>query len=391
MYAQVSFSVRDDATNSILLRVGKFQKSSKLLTVICEQPVTSKQVRRIKSTTTEYLNIKGFWGVDCTKSQKIQQIILNLRPVNCPVLEIFIIRSITEITNSNESDTKTLNLQKNIFFLLFIECSKSEYTLSVNNNSSLQSADFYCYASILESITISLREFKSKKLNPPSAETHHKSIPLICRLNSIGNSDLKLASTFFTRVTSDVRRKNSGVIVPKRECEFSKLDDAALVSQQCIKKLRFDPGDFLSTIQNPKFTSLKLNSLEASMVVKEYNNYDVAWISQKCVEKQESIIEEIQINDCSQWSDWIYEDREDNKSKAPALLLKRFRFLPLNLHALLPLPESKLISRANLDDDLSASNSDFKLRRQDLEVRPCARRRFEFRLKLDSLKSMKVI
>lgn len=459
----------------------------------------SGQIRSIKIRVSAKVKITGFWGLDCTKSRKIQQILLNLRPVCCSELERVVIRTVTSIYRS-QIEKDGISSDK-IFFLLYIKSLDSEYNFFVKNGRF--TVEFDHLDKIVDSIErIAFRVTQSK--HSKRSRVLNQSLVPSPFFRSIGRSlKLKQNRTLLTNRTSHsfenrtIFRKtesrtpaamkqgtgqNENVNSNKEDVQRQtpmdcyNVSDELPIDRKCTEKSienwRCDTGkpisqggsvDAISPVkesENENSTATRMShnfegahsstgevSLEKrnpnetltknicnrddpdgsrfedksteklqdsgnhrrisqrinhSLTVKEYqyDNHGVLWISQKCVEKLSNSVEEMYtLNDCSQWSDWIYEPESANCNEVPQsgqarpVIFQRFRFLPVHLHALLRYGNAKMIDKISPEMNgvtTDRHNRNSKYRRQDLEVRPCIRRSFEVRLSPEALQSMKV-
>lgn len=223
-------------------------------------------------------------------------------------------------------------------------------------------------------------------------------VPRTSRLNQQANSiDGKMTTTVLKSRELDESSRNQNC--NRLENSDSLSVDKDVENQSISHQESKDPNAL-----NTRSKSRRLNFRALS---KNYNNHDISWISQRCAEKSQRSVRASQvqlgkspdntqakysIENLSPWSDWSYHSKGKNPKTTlnEPIIYQRFRFLPVHLHALLPHGRVKLTERDPVESFEAPLNFHLNLRRQDHQVRACTKRNFEFILKSESLRSMKV-
>ncbi|XP_043275192.1 DNA mismatch repair protein PMS1-like [Venturia canescens] len=478
---QVSFSVREDKSQSIILRIGKNQKRRKLLSILCERSLTNGQVKRVKATISRRINIEIYWGVECT-SKKIHQIFLNLRAVNCPALQERLIKIVASTWPGKFDNVRT----EKIFFLLYIYSPETEYELTSKRDESV--VKFHEMPTMVRAVEhfFAERELAEKDWShgAPSSSLSLRPIGRISRLGKKRSFFTSLPRKYFpykrngrkihlnkflwkecvskfikeqnfevTQIVSERKNANKVGVFDSRTSHASPESNVSekmesRTSQLSLAKTKIKLKESTPTFdvfngENISFTpnhnsenfrtkysekekpenqlvrrqeseclpisQNKNRPLNFTVLNKSYENHDISWISQRCAEKSQKIsktsqtevektpdmtLADLDIDDLSTWSNWTYHSlrKAEGSTSGKLIIQKRFNFLPVHLHALLPHGKIKLTdSRDPIGSFQIPRHFHVNLRRQGREVRACTKRAFEFRLKLQSLKSMEVL
>ncbi|XP_076228815.1 uncharacterized protein LOC116428374 [Nomia melanderi] len=357
---QVSFSIRDDQERRLIMAITKPHKPMDIFKLLYYKEVSFNNLWYINNMNDPCTKFHAFIGFSNRKSNAIQYIFLNNRPVHCPLIRQVISNAfINALKLFVKAGLHQIPKRKAIFILLFISCTEHIFTLENRKKTLILPS----VRNLLLSIQNEIETIFLKDIKPLSSIN---SIKLAKKTLLIKTPVVpKFQDTTIDK--SNVNIKDNSLL---EDCEQIKT-----VHEMTINQL---PVNEINNIQS--FTHEKLSR---------------------------NVVEETSVLALTQWSNWTYHDdksqklKEANEHNNSALFYKRFDFLPKKLHKLLR--GNTKLTKTDVLNDWGGSDSSARLRsgldipdillHQETDVRPCeATQRFhEFKLKKELLKFVTVL
>ncbi|XP_076634703.1 DNA mismatch repair protein MutL [Colletes latitarsis] len=402
---QVSFSIRDNQKNKVIMIITKPHRPIEILKLLYNREISVDNLHYIESTKDSDTKFSAYIGLTNTKLTAKQYIFLNNRPVHCPfILQMISTIVITTIKCFATARYWQIPKKEAIFILLFITCE--EYFFTVEKGTKTL---------ILPRVQDLLQNIRNEITNIFAKNT----MPLF---NNVSNHVREHNNSIYSYANASFPQK---LFASKQNCVLHTL---CHVIRRKVTELNVPPiHENLIEKQNPStvdcFDPLKVNNVNSQeryinnksrceVVTNRLNANEITDAVQLFtpVSRSNNVMKESITLTISEWSNWTYHDNESYNSKKinkfndnsrVTNFYKHFDFLPKKLHKLLR--GNTKLTKIDILNESCGSVLSTKLKfglpisdtlfHQEMDVRLCkvVQRFREFRLKKDLLKFVKIL
>nr|XP_033325503.1 uncharacterized protein LOC117220009 [Megalopta genalis] len=390
----VSFSIRDDQESKVIMAVGRPHESIEIFKLLYYKEISFDNLWHISNTNESRIKFSAFIGLSNTKSNALQYIFLNNRPVHCP----YILQMISAALNGRVrslvgSRIHEIPKMKSTFILLFISCTDYIFTME-NRKRTL----------ILPSIQDLLFGIRNEIYNIFFNNTIHFSKSLSKNVRRHTNLIYNCLNSTNGIVFFEKPRTSSKLFSEKNRV----LHTVCYVVQKETTKLIVPPpcGTTIgSHSSRPLYYSDAMNTDKDNR--NAIPSYETSQIPKSKVSDIQKFTPASIALTFSDWSNWTYIDNKSNKLNetkkfgGSVQYYKHFDFLPNKLHKLLR--GNKKLTRTDVMNEWSESELSIRLKsslnmpdvllHQEVDIRPCkdTQRFREFKLRKDLLKFVTIL
>ncbi|XP_043477085.1 DNA mismatch repair protein Mlh3-like isoform X2 [Leptopilina heterotoma] len=125
LYTDVSFTLQDQKNDKLIVAINKPHEPYSILNFICRQTIPLKTSWHLSSEKSFGFKICGYIGFLETKSSLVRNIFINRRSANCLQMQKLILETVKELSD----DELKISIE-NLYFVIFIQCSESDFILS---------------------------------------------------------------------------------------------------------------------------------------------------------------------------------------------------------------------------------------------------------------------
>ncbi|XP_076662565.1 DNA mismatch repair protein MutL [Halictus rubicundus] len=390
----VSFSIRDDQRQRVIMAIAKPHEPIEIFQLLYCKQVSLDNLWHIRNTSESRVKFCAFIGLANTKSNALQYIFLNNRPVHCPlILRMISAAFVGRLRCFARATHHQIPKRKSIFILLFISCREYIFTMENRKRTLILPSVQNLFLAIQNDI-MNIFFNNTTPLSNSLANNVRKSNHLI-----YGCINGRNGAVLFERTPT------SRALLPRKNCILRTV--CHIVQKETTKIIVQPVRETTIDEQNLLCYSDALNIDDdngQSKTLCEINHSQMT--TSKVIDVQKFTRGSIALT-LSEWSNWTYPGNKSNRLDEPKKLdgsmefYKRFDFLPNKLHKLLR--GNTKLTRTNVLREWSGSDLTTKLKsglhipdvllHQEIDVRPCksSQRLREFKLKADLLKFVKIL
>ncbi|XP_076281505.1 DNA mismatch repair protein MutL [Lasioglossum baleicum] len=382
----VSFSIRDDQRQRVIMAITKPHEPIEIFQQLHGRQVSLDNLWYIRNTSETRVKFCAFIGLANTKSNALQSIFLNNRPVHCPlIIRMISAAFVSRLRCFAKATHHQIPNRKSVFILLFISCGEYIFTMENKKRTLILPSVQNLFLGIQNEI-LNIFLNNTMPLSNSLAKNVRKPKHLIYSCINGENG-----ATLFERTPTSCKLLPQKNCIPRSVCHIVQEETTEII----VPSLRGTTID----AQNSLYYSDALNidnDNGQSKALCEINQSQIT-MSQG-IHVQKFTPGSIALT-LSEWSNWTYPDNKSNRLNEPTKFdgsvqfYKRFDFLPKKLHKLLrgntKLTRTDVLKEWN-GSDLTISDV---LLHQEIDVRPCksSQRFHEFKLKKDLLQFVKIL